>query len=174
MDKFTLIIDNVFTPEECNNMIEKYSIDVDRNNYSDYNFKDIHNFDDILPKLMSAINQYITINPEINLVASKFGLQNFRFKHFKPGSSFKDWHSEHCLTYPHRILSVQMYLSNHRCGTEFYNNEYIESKIGRVAIFPAYFTHTHRGQTCPDNKDRYIITSYVSFYEKGDKELNNA
>ena len=174
MDKFTQIIDNVFTPEECKIMIEKYSIDVDHDNYSDYNFKDILNFDDILPKLMNTIGQYITKNPEINLVASKFGLMNFRFKHFKPGSSFNDWHSEHCLTYPDRVLSVQIYLSNHRCGTEFYNNECIESKIGRVAIFPAYFTHTHRGQTCPDNKDRYIITSYVSFYEKGDKELNNA
>lgn len=174
MDKFTLINDNIFTSEECNNMIEEYSNNINYNKYSKYNYNDIFYFDEIRNKLTPVINQYLLINPEINFVASKFGLQNFRFKHFKPGNYFSDWHSEHCLTYLNRVLSVQIYLSKHNCGTEFYNGNCIKSEIGRVAIFPAYFTHTHRGQPCPENKDRYIITAYISFFEKGDTEKNNA
>jgi len=56
-----------------------------------------------------------------------------------------------------------IYLTEHNCGTEFFNGDYIKSEIGRLVIFPSYFTHTHRGQKCPNNKTRYIITGYVNF-----------
>jgi hypothetical protein len=174
LSKYTQSYDNVFTPEECNQMIEEYSSLTKFDDNTNYNYYNIDNFDKNIHKLMSVVGEYIKEYPETNLVASKFGVQNFRFKHFKPGYSFDMWHSENCITHPYRMLGIQIYLSKHDCGTEFYNGDYIKSEVGRVAIFPAYFTHTHRGQTCPDNKDRYIITSYVSFYEKGDKELNNA
>ena len=69
------------------------------------------------------------------------------------------------------ILSLQIYLSNHNCGTEFSNyNKTIKSDIGKVVLFPAYFTQTHRGQICPENKNRYIITGYVNFIQKGQLE----
>ena len=49
--------------------------------------------------------------------------------------------------------------------TLFYNKKVIKSEIGKLVIFPSYFTHTHRGQKCPDKKNRYIITGYVNFLD---------
>lgn len=46
----------------------------------------------------------------------------------------------------------------------------IKSEIGKVVLFPAFYTHTHRGQVCPENKNRYIITGYFSFYKPSEKE----
>ena len=65
---------------------------------------------------------------------------------------------------------IQIYLSKHNCGTEFYFKKVIKSEIGKVVLFPAFYTHTHRGQVCPENKNRYIITGYFSFYKPSEKE----
>ena len=62
-----------------------------------------------------------------------------------------------------RVLAFQLYLSDHNCGTQFMNGEYVESDIGKAVLFPAYFTHTHRGQACPQKKTRYLITGYFNF-----------
>ena len=53
-----------------------------------------------------------------------------------------------------------IYLSTHKCGTEFHDGLLILSHIGRLTIFPSYFTHTHRGQVCPEKKDRYLLGGY--------------
>ena len=46
----------------------------------------------------------------------------------------------------------------------------IMSVKGRATLFPAYFTHTHKGHICPEKKDRYIITGYVNFVRRGEGE----
>jgi hypothetical protein len=56
-------------------------------------------------------------------------------------------------------------LSDNNCGTEFYEGATIISKKGKVLLFPAYFTHTHRGQLCPEFKDRYILGGYANFVD---------
>ena len=33
-------------------------------------------------------------------------------------------------------------------------------------MFPAFWTHTHRGQPCPENKYRYILSAYVNLIDK--------
>ena len=82
---------------------------------------------------------------------------------FEKNKGFINWHSEHSFSYPFRVLSLQIYLSNHNCGTEFFRDIIINSNCGRGILFPSYFTHTHRGIVCPDKKDRYIITGYLTF-----------
>ena len=64
-----------------------------------------------------------------------------------------------------RTLITMLYLNDVDEGghTQFYNqNLNIQPKAGRLALFPAYFTHTHRGQT-PISSDKYIITSMYGF-----------
>lgn len=35
-----------------------------------------------------------------------------------------------------------------------------------MQLFPAFWTHTHRGQLCPDNKLRYVMSAYVTLKEE--------
>ena len=70
------------------------------------------------------------------MTSSRWTLDTLRYKFFKKGQSFKNYHSEVSLTTPNRVLSLQIYLTSHKCGTEFYRDKQtIESKVGRVCIF---------------------------------------
>ena len=44
----------------------------------------------------------------------------------------------------------------------FYQEKKVQSKAGRMLIFPAGFTHTHRGNK-PESGDKYIISTYLLF-----------
>ena len=90
---------------------------------------------------------------------NSFSLREIRFKHWKPNKFFDNWHSEHGSETPNRILNFMIYLSTHECGTKFFDGNYIKSKKGRLAIFPSYFTHTHRGNP-PLGGTKYIATSW--------------
>ncbi len=92
-------------------------------------------------------------------------------KYLKGIGGYPHWHSE---VYPkdaaceplHRVLAFQFYLNDVPGGgeTEFYYQEKkVQSKAGRMLIFPAGFTHTHRGNK-PESNDKYIITSWVLFH----------
>ena len=172
-ENFILTNDNVFSKSECDNIISLFKNNFLFSDIQKYHYLNIENKNDFpyLKKLYDVLNLYKTRYPEIDSTSSFWNLDNLRLKCFKNGNSFSNWHSEHSFTASKRVLNLQLYLTDHNCGTEFfYNKKTILSKVGRVAIFPAYFTHTHRGQSCPLQKDRYILTAYVSFYKKGQNE----
>ncbi|QRK10832.1 2OG-Fe(II) oxygenase [Archangium violaceum] len=92
-------------------------------------------------------------------------------KYLKGTGGYPHWHSE---VFPkdasceplHRVLAFQFYLNDVSQGGEtefFYQEKKVQSKAGRMLIFPAGFTHTHRGNR-PESNDKYIITSWVMFH----------
>ncbi|WP_224364981.1 2OG-Fe(II) oxygenase [Hyalangium versicolor] len=100
----------------------------------------------------------------------RYGVLNVQ-KYLKGSSGYPHWHSE---IYPkdanceqlHRVLAFQFYLNDVTEGGEtefYYQQRKVESKQGRMLIFPAGFTHTHRGNQ-PVSGDKYIITSWVLFH----------
>ena len=138
----------------------------DNNKDSNYSFKDIKDKKIqrlIVTEALDMVQKYCSYYPELNLTKDKWAMTSLRFKKFKPGKHFEKWHSEHSYNHATRVLNIQMYLTSHNCGTEFYNKKVVKSEQGKVVIFPSYFTHTHRGQKCPDNKTRYLVTGYVNF-----------
>jgi hypothetical protein len=173
-NNFIYIENNFFSKEESKNVIDKFDNNLQEPSENiGYTYKDLFYDNFILDndfftkftsKLCNSLSAYKKLYPEINLTNSFWDLTNLRFKKFNKGKSFAEFHSEHSLTYFNRVLSIQLYLTEHNCGTEFYRNNFvIKSEIGRLTIFPAYFTHTHKGQVCPDNKERFIITGYIGF-----------
>lgn len=83
-----------------------------------------------------------------------------------PGEGYHVWHYESASRVTGcRILAFTLYLNDIDYGgeTEFlYIGKRVKPKTGRLAIWPAGFTHTHRGNP-PLSGDKYIITGWVEF-----------
>ena len=87
----------------------------------------------------------------------------FTLKKFEgEDEGYKVWHTEHCITYPDRILVWMFYLNDAQSGTQFYNYPNIESKKGRLVIWPAGWTHYHKG-VIPNKGIKYIMSGWYSF-----------
>lgn len=85
----------------------------------------------------------------------------------KPGEGYHVWHCEAMdMQSSVRLLSYILYLNDIDEGgeTEFlYYKKRIKPKAGTLLVFPAYFTHTHRGNTNLSDKDKVILTGWYTF-----------
>tara|TARA_R110000823_G_scaffold188801_1_gene320771 strand:- start:137 stop:658 length:522 start_codon:yes stop_codon:yes gene_type:complete len=167
---FILEQKNVLTKKECNYLIKECKkrtnpAEDESHGYVFFDLERTQTFTELTKLILPILEKYKKKYPEINLTKNKWALTNLRFKHFKPGKSFEKFHSEHSWKYATRLLNIQIYLSDHDCGTEFFKGKVIKSEQGKVVLFPSYFTHTHKGQKCPKRKHRYIITGYVNFLD---------
>lgn len=83
-----------------------------------------------------------------------------------PGGGYHAWHYENMLrSQAARLLTFILYLNDIEEGgeTEFlYLHKRVKPKTGRLLIWPAGFTHTHRGNP-PLKGSKYIITGWVEF-----------
>ena len=161
-DSFIFTKNNFLSIKECDFLIEKYknktTPQTDASGYDVYYFK--HNELPFKQKVNDITVEYITKYPQLQIQASSFRLEDMRFKYFRPGNFFKVFHCEQSFELPYRILSFMVYLSDHNEGTEFYSGEVIKSEKGKAVIFPAFWTHLHRGQKC--NEDRFIMGGYFN------------
>jgi hypothetical protein len=163
------IIDKALTGKQCDSLIEEFNskiqgtLEKPRN----YDYYDIPVEHKLMEKTgIKIINKYKKDYPEINLTFNSWILDPFRFQHFKPGDYYNQMHSEQSTKQP-RVLSVLIYLSDHNCGTEFHNGFMVKSVKGRALLFPSYWTHAHKGQTCPEHKSRYVLSSHAVMFNKG-------
>lgn len=80
------------------------------------------------------------------------------------GEGYHIWHSEDTAWKNRdRILTWIVYLNDvdHGGETEFlYLSKRVEAKAGRLVLFPAGYTHTHRGNP-PLSGTKYIATGWV-------------
>ena len=86
-----------------------------------------------------------------------------KLKKIPVGGGFHDWHCENSsITSATRTIVIQLYLNTiQEAGeTEFlYLNKRVNAVQGRVIIFPAAYTHTHRGNP-PIGQTKYIGTTW--------------
>ena len=93
---------------------------------------------------------------------------NFVFKVQKTeiGQGYHVWHYESgTRPYSNRLLAWTLYLNDVEEGgeTEFlYCPKRIKPKTGTLVIWPAGFTHAHRGNP-PLSNTKYIVTGWVEF-----------
>ena len=104
----------------------------------------------------------------MNLIQS-WGLEYLRIKWWKPEDYYSVWHSEHTIDSKHgtknslRVISFLIYLSDNDAYTHFKRHDSVKSELGCGIMFPAYFTHTHKGSICKKGLDRFIASGYFSF-----------
>lgn len=97
--------------------------------------------------------------------------EGFVIQHYKPNEGYFAWHTErgsNIQPYNNRHLVFTTYLNDVSDGgeTEFYHQKLkVKPEKGKTIIFPADWTHTHRGITSP-TENKYIITGWYSFYNK--------
>ena len=80
----------------------------------------------------------------------------------EPGQGYHRWHCEQA-KYSHRVAACMMYLNDDFEGgeTEFlYQSRRIIPKRGQFLIWPATYTHAHRGNP-PLSGKKYITTSWI-------------
>jgi hypothetical protein len=93
-------------------------------------------------------------------------IYTFKVQRTSPNEGYHIWHFEDTTRMQrNRLLTFMVYLNDIEDGgeTEFlYLSKRIKPVAGRVLIWPAGYTHTHRGN--PPLKDtKYIITGWVEF-----------
>jgi hypothetical protein len=95
----------------------------------------------------------------------------FNIQRYLPGEGYYQYHYENNgrTRSNLRHLAFITYLNSVKegGGTEFYyqGSEYSPSK-GDTLIFPAQWTHTHRGLVAP-NETKYIATGWYTYYTEG-------
>lgn len=131
-------------------------------NHSFSSFNDISVIDIFTTGLQNCFDEYIDeydILKNLNLNSTTIKMQKT-----DPGSGYHIWHSEQgngesagrCLVYSAYLNTVE------EAGeTEFlYQRIRIPPKENTMVLWPAGFTHTHRGNVVHGNKSKYIITGW--------------
>ncbi len=114
-----------------------------------------------LPKIKNYVDNYL--DDYSVLGKSNFLLYDVKAKRIPIGGGFHSWHYENASfnTSTRRVV-VQAYLNTIDEGgeTEFlYQNKRTKAVQGTVLIWPAGFTHVHRGNP-PIGQNKYILTSW--------------
>ena len=183
INDFISVYDNFYSNEECEeyiNLIEHYistglilkeektlhktdHYAINFNNDVNYNILSGDNLSlEFLPKIKDPIDEYLkkfSVLGQENLL-----IYDTKAKKIPIGGGFHNWHYENTgLQVSARKLVIQLYLNTIEEGgeTEFlYINKRVKAKQGTLIIFPAAFTHTHRGNP-PIGQDKYILTTWV-------------
>jgi len=101
---------------------------------------------------------------------SNFYIDDFKVQKTSPSEGYHLWHWENNgnIEVINRLFAWTVYLNDIKKGgeTEFlYQSLRIPPKQGTVCIFPATFTHTHRGNP-PLKNSKYIVTGWVNYLQK--------
>jgi hypothetical protein len=94
------------------------------------------------------------------------GIVSARLQKTLPGQGYHQWHFESAgSSVSTRIVAWSIYLNDveHGGETEFlYQKRRVSAKTGRVVIWPAGYTHVHRGNP-PLSGEKYLLTGWLEF-----------
>jgi len=183
--EFIGIYENAFTPKECEDTIKLFE-NYHKSGYS-YARKNLILNDDVSVSISPSIELdwnpgfidsfhkrfYDYIYPIYNIQYPVLqSLQKHKSKYIKiqktcPTQGYHTFHYEHDASPDgrDRVLAWTLYLNDVEEGgeTEFlYQSLRFKPKAGTFILFPAHFTHTHRGNP-PLSGFKYIATGWIDF-----------
>ena len=179
---FITIYENAISPEDCKKWIEyidylrgqglvcREDSKLHERDHETINFSNDDDFDlsssdklvrSFLPSIKPYVDQYL--NDYSLLGESNFLLYDVKAKRIPICGGFHRWHYENAShESATRRFVAQAYLNTIEQGgeTEFlYQNKRVKAVQGTLLIWPAGFTHVHRGNP-PIGQDKYILTSW--------------
>ena len=181
---FIGIYDNALTKKECEILINQFEkspqllgkvmtgyghVDTDKKSCKELDalkFSDNDVIGSIVSeRLAESIEKYKIDFPETEFISSWQFFNEYNFQKYDgEEDGFKVWHCEHgpeslCLR---RIMAWMFYLNDIDSGGE---TEFLHQRVrlkptkGTLVLFPAAFTHCHRGNP-PLNQTKYILTGW--------------
>jgi len=118
-------------------------------------------------ELQRGLDTYAECNQHIKETFKRgtWFFDSFKWQKTPKGGGYHVWHYENSVIWQ-RQLVWNLYLNDIEDGgeTEFLDqNRRIKAKKGTMVIFPASWTHMHRGNP-PLNKDKYIGTGWYAYH----------
>lgn len=182
--EFIFSKNNVLSPELCEQFISQFEDSIELHirqedsngilkNSTDIVFRQeyyqLPQWNGLLNQMLSSLNigltDYINQFQVLNHI-NQFQLTTFNMQRYYPGEGFYGWHCERDgrEEYINRMLVWMIYLNNvEDGGTEFlYQNHRVEAEQGKLLIWPAEWTHTHRG-VISNNETKYILTGWYGY-----------
>ena len=179
---FISIYENAISLEDCKKWIEyidylrKEGLFLQENsklherdhetlNFSNDDAYDLTSSDKLVRSFLPSIKRYVDnyLQDYSLLGESNFLLYDVKAKRIPVAGGFHKWHYENAShESATRRFVVQAYLNTIKEGgeTEFlYQNKRIKAVQGTLLIWPAGYTHVHRGNP-PIGQDKYILTSW--------------
>ena len=93
-------------------------------------------------------------------------IKSYKIQKTLPREGYHIWHIENdgLLSMRDRAMAWILYLNNVEGGeTEFLDQSLrVPPTTGTLVIWPAYFTHVHRGNP-PLDKEKYVLTGWIEF-----------
>ena len=123
----------------------------------------------ILPATRYAINSWVENHRFLTTMPAFRNYESYNIQHYKDGEGYFGLHCE-CQPnadsdrFIYRMGAWMIYLNDAESGTEFpYQEITLQPKQGLCAVWPAYWTHPHKGVT-PNKGDKYIATGWINFH----------
>tara|TARA_Y100001968_G_scaffold91886_1_gene82633 strand:+ start:462 stop:1061 length:600 start_codon:yes stop_codon:yes gene_type:complete len=117
-------------------------------------------------RLFECYKNYIEEWPFLKDIAHNLEIGSFNLQRYKPGQHFKKIHTERSdLKTLHRVFAFMTYLNDIEEGGSTYFSHYdleIQPQQARTLIWPAEWTHAHRGNLLTKGT-KYIITGWINF-----------
>ena len=117
--------------------------------------------------LQDCVDDYLLQYPDADKKVQLFNIrERYNIQWYPKGGGYKTWHHENAgnRMEAHRHLVFMTYCNDlPNAGTQFkYQNFTSPSIKGLTLIWPAAFTHTHRGQIT-EEYEKMIVTGWYSF-----------
>jgi hypothetical protein len=188
LDNFVGVFENAFSKEYCEGLIKAYDIAIEagygRTRQQEETFSKLkkadtqlfNSLDNIQVPLINitTFNEtfwgkcYPLYEQEYSSIKESGAHRNYSFKMQRTDlrEGYHVWHYESSSREMcNRLLTWMVYLNDVEEGgeTEFlYQSMRIKPKQGTLLIWPAAFTHTHRGNP-PLSNSKYIVTGWTEF-----------
>ena len=123
-------------------------------------------FNQYFEELFECHQDYISQWSFLKENSMKFEIGVFNLQRYKAGQHFKKIHTERfSIENLHRVFVFMTYLNDVQEGGSTYFSHYdleIQPKKGLTLIWPAEWTHAHKGNILKTG-NKYIITGWINF-----------